>query len=132
MLQSFRLNCAIFLYRPAGALICQHHLFSSISPLWGCVYSSFFECINLLNSLNPLNLLNHPNLSNLINLSNLTNLYLHRHRRFYPSMALIIFQLKIFKFKIENIFYFRIDFHLWQWKWRARQLQIGLFKMIVV
>src|SRR5690606_38314298 len=45
-------------------------------------------------------------------------------------MRFVIFQRKIFEFKIENIFYIRIDFHRWKRFWIARQLQFHLFKMV--
>src|SRR5690606_6135035 len=58
--------------------------------------------------------------------------YLHRYRSLDMGVKLIILQFKILKFKIENIFYFRIYFHRRQWFWFSAQLQFGLLKMVAV
>lgn len=37
--------------------------------------------------------------------------FLYRHRCFYSRMRIVIFQRKIFKIEIENIFDFGVEFH---------------------
>ena len=47
-------------------------------------------------------------------------------------VCLVVDQFKIFKFKIENTLYLRIDLHLRQRKRFARQLKFYLLQMVVV
>ena len=47
-------------------------------------------------------------------------------------MTLIIFQRKIFEFKVEQVFYIGVDLHCWQGVWRAGELQLRLLHVVAV
>ena len=57
---------------------------------------------------------------------------LYRNRRLDGRMCLVVQQFKIFELKIKNIFHQGIYLHFRQWKRCPAQLQLRLFKMIIV
>lgn len=57
---------------------------------------------------------------------------LYGYSTFNMRVWVVIFECKIFKFKIEDVFYFRVQYHFRQWARLTRKLKLQLLHVVVV